>query len=148
MKHISWYSFFLVAIFLFAPALMAETEGTLHGELLSAPQGKQAETIINLAGRDGNVLSIVVTHAIVEYDASAADQTKPAGSALVPGAEVAVTAMLDPQSGEWTASRIQVIPNHAGEFEADYGDVFTEGHSTAPNTVAAPSKPVNNSRTI
>ncbi len=101
--------------------------------------------MIYLMGRDGNVRRVVVARAVIVYDATvpAGDRHQPARRALVPGTEVRVTALVDADSGEWTASRVEVIPNHAGEFEDDYG-----GDSSGPDQVTAPRGPIADSQTI
>jgi hypothetical protein len=143
MKTIQWS--LLISVLLLSSGLWAATEGTFRGELVRAPQGKQAEPTIYLKGHDGKVREVLLTNAVAEYDdaVAAADREQPAARALVPGTEVRVTAFLDPQSGEWTASDVQVIPHHAASFEDDYGE-----NGTGPDPVTAPSKTVIDSRTI
>jgi hypothetical protein len=79
-------------------------------------------------GRDGNVRRVIVVNAAIVYDPQvpAADRTQSARRALVPGVEVRVTALVDASSGEWTASRVEVIAHHAAQFEDDYGDDGTQ----------------------
>jgi hypothetical protein len=143
MKNIQWYT--LIPVLLLGSGLWAATEGTFRGEVVNAPQGKSAELAIYLKGHDGNVREVLLTNAVVEYDdaVAAADRSVPAARALVPGAEVRVTALLDAQSGEWTASQVDVILHHAASFEDDYGE-----DGTGPDPVTAPSTPVNDRRSI
>ncbi len=72
------------------------------------------------------------------------ERRQPAGKALVPGTEVRVTALVDANSGEWTASRVEVIADHAAQFEDDYGD----GSATPPDQVTAPSGIAMATRTL
>src|SRR5208282_907022 len=119
MKIIQRFS--LISVLLLSTGLWAATEGTFRGELVRAPQGKPSELTLYLKGHDGNVREVLLTHAVVEYDdaVAAADRVEPAARALVPGTEVRVTALMDAESGEWTASQVDVIPNHAAAFEDD-----------------------------
>jgi hypothetical protein len=144
MKRLGLHS--LIAVLLLASGLWAETQGTFRGEVVRAPRGERSPGLLYLMGRDGNVRRVVVARAAIVYDAAVpiADRRQPAGRALVPGTEVRVTALVDASSGEWTASRVEVIANHAGEFEDDYGD----DSITAPDQVAAPREPAITVRTI
>lgn len=144
MKRLGLHS--LIAVLLLASGLWAETQGTFRGEVVLAPRGERSPGLLYLMGRDGNVRRVVVARAAIVYDAAVpiADRRQPAGRALVPGTEVRVTALVDANSGEWTASRVEVIANHAGEFEDDYGD----DSSTAPDQVATPGEPAITARTI
>lgn len=144
MNRQLWYSLISAMVLLLTSGLWAQTEGTFHGELVAAPQVKQSGETIYLSGRDGKVRSVEISHAVVEYDdaVAAADRTAPAANALLPGTDVRVTALMDPKSGEWTASEVEVIPHHAAQFEDDYG---VDG--TGPAPVAAPLTPTINTRT-
>jgi hypothetical protein len=129
---------------LLCSGLRAETEGTFRGDLVRGPEGKQAAETIYLKGHDGNVRSVVVTHARFGYDE--ADASAKRGStiiALVPGTEVRVTAEMDAQSGEWTASRVEVIPGHAAQLEHDRG-----ADGSGPDPVTANSAPVPDRQVI
>jgi hypothetical protein len=75
------------------------------------------------------VRRVAVVRAAIVYDATVPKDEQrrmPAQHALVPGTEVRVTALVDAQSGEWTASRVEVIAQHAAKFEDDYGDEDTD----------------------
>jgi hypothetical protein len=122
MKRTAWYT--LIALLLLSPGLRAQSEGTFDGKLVSAPQGKQPGLEIYLKGPDGNVRLIMLTHAIVKYEdvSVAADQKTLASEALVPGTDVRVMAVFDAQTGEWTASSVDVILHPAAKYEDDYGD--------------------------
>lgn len=139
MKRIAWFS--LIALLLLSSGLWAETGGTFRGDLVRAPQGQQTPEAIYLQGHDGRVRCVIVAHAVIAYDAGAAptDQRQPARLALVPGTEVRVTAEMDAQSGEWTASRVEVIPGHAAQFEDDYG---ADGSVPDPVTANSTSMPI------
>jgi len=127
------------------PEMRAETQGTFRGEVVAAPRGERAKGLLYLKGHDGNVRRVVVVRAAIVYDAAvpAGDRAKPAKLALTPGVEVRVTALVDADSGEWTASRVEVIANHAAEFEDEYGE---DGNS--PDEVTSPGNPVADTRTI
>jgi hypothetical protein len=142
MKRLGLHS--LIVVLLLASGLWAETQGTFRGEVVRPPRGEWSSGLLYLKGRDGNVRRVIVTQAAIVYDAavSRGDRRKPAGKALVPGVEVRVTALVDANSGEWTASRVEVIANHAGEFEDDYGE------DGAPNQVTAPQEPTVDLRTL
>jgi hypothetical protein len=143
MKQIKWFS--LIVLLLLSTGLWAETQGTFRGDLVEAPQGKQSAEKIYVQGHDGNVRSVVVTHARIGYDEAnaSANHGGPTIIALVPGTEVRVTAEMDAQSGEWTASRVEVIPGHAAAFEDDYGEDGSE-----PDPVTTSSTPVSDRRVI
>jgi len=135
MKQIA-YSF--IALLLLSSGLWAQTKGTFLGDLVGAPAGKQAADSIYLQGSDGSVRCVIVAHAVITYDTGGApaDRSRPARFALVPGTEVRVTAAMDAQSGEWTASRVEVIPGHSAKFEDDYGEDYS-----GPDPVTAASAP-------
>ncbi|MGA3125952.1 MAG: hypothetical protein ABSD13_04500 [Candidatus Korobacteraceae bacterium] len=142
MKRLGLHS--LIAVVLLASGLWAESQGSFRGEVVRAPRGESPE-MLYVMGRDGNVLRVVLAHAAIVYDATAQGgvRSQPARKALAPGTEVRVTALVDAGSGEWTASRVEVIANHAGEFEDDYG---IDG--SGPDQVTAPRGPAADSRTI
>ncbi len=144
MKRLGLHS--LIAVLLLASGLWAETQGTFRGEVVLPPRGERSPGLLYLKGRDGNVRRVIVARAAIVYDAAvpSSNRRQPAGRALVPGTEVRVTALVDAASGEWTASRVEVIANHAGKFEDDYG----EDGSNAPDQVTAPRESMIDSRTI
>lgn len=144
MKRLGLHS--LIAVLLLASGLWAETQGTFRGEVVRPPRGERSPGLLYLKGRDGNVRRVVLVRAAIVYDASVPirDRRQPAGRALVPGTEVRVTALVDANTGEWTASRVEVISNHAGKFEDDYGD----DDSTAPDQVTTPRETMIAARTI
>jgi hypothetical protein len=136
----------LIAVLVLASTgLWAEAQGTFRGELVSAPRGERSAGLLYLLGRDGNVRRVVVTRAVVEYDSavSSEDRSQPARRALVPGTEVRVVALVDSESGEWTASRVEVIAHHAAKFEDDYGP-----DGSGPDQVTTSTGPEIPSRTI
>ncbi len=135
----------LLTLGLFSSGLWAETQGTFRGEVVRPPRNERSAGLLYLLGRDGNVRRVIVTRAAVDYDAAvpAGDRTQSARRALVPGTEVRVTALVDAESGEWTASRIEVIAHHAAKFEDDYGE-----DGSGPNEVTTPRDNAVDSRTI
>ena len=127
MKQAGWKSLIAVSVLAWgflSTGLWAQTQGTFRGEVVHAPKGERSSGLLYLKGRDGNVRRVVVEHANIDYDAAVAagDRLQPARRALVPGTEVRVTALVDAESGEWTASRVEVIAHHAASFEDDYGE--------------------------
>lgn len=136
----------LIAMVMLASGLWAETPGTFRGEVVQPPRAERASGMLYLVGNDGNVRRVVMAHAEVVYDAmSGADaRSEPARKALVPGTEIRVTALVDAESGEWTASRVEIIANHAGKFEDDYGDDGSGG----PDKVTGSKEPMIYARTI
>ncbi len=144
MKRLGLLS--LIAVLLLASGLRAETQGTFRGEVVNPPHGERSAGLLYLRGRDGNVRRVIVARAAIVYDAAvpSSERRQPAVRVLLPGTEVRVTALVDADSGEWTASRVEVITNHAGKFDDDYG----EDGSNAPDKVTAPREPMLDSRTI
>ena len=129
---------------LFTSELSAGAQGTFRGEVMRAPQGEQSTGLLYLMGRDGNVRRVVVARAVIVYGSSvpSGERILSARKALVPGAEVRVTALVDAKSGEWTASRVEVISQHAAESENENGDDDT------PDDVTTSKEPTILSRTI
>jgi hypothetical protein len=147
MKQIRLAS--LVALLLLTPGvstsvLWAGAAGTFLGEIVSPPRGETSAGLVYLMGRDGYVRRVIVARAAVVYDTSvpSGDRTQSPRKALVPGAEVRVTALVDAKSGEWTASRVEVIAHRTSDSEDDNDD------STAPDEVTSPSETTAVSRTI
>jgi hypothetical protein len=135
----------LVALLLLTAGLWAETQGTFRGEVVSPPQGERSAGLLYLMGHDGNVRRVVVAQAAIVYDATvpSGERVKSARKALTPGTEVRVTALVDAKSGEWTASRVEVIAHHAAQFEDDYGE-----DGNAPDEVTGRDGQVVTMRTI
>jgi hypothetical protein len=142
MNQIKWFS--LITVMLLSSGLWAATEGSFRGDLVQAPQGKKSAGTIYVQGHDGNVRSVMVNHATIGYDEAYAESRRGSAMlALVPGTEVRVTAQMDAQSGEWTASRVEIIPGHAAAFEDDYGP-----DGSGPDPVTTPSTPVSDKLVI
>lgn len=141
MKRLGLYSG--IAVLLLASGLWAETQGTFRGEVVRGPRGERSANLLYLMGRDGNVRRVIVTQAAIVYDSAVptGERVRPARQSLVPGTEVRVTALVDATSGEWTASRVEVIAHHAAEFEDDYGGDGRGGPDevTSPNVAAVAS---------
>lgn len=118
--HFWWIAVFLLSL---ATAMQASTNATLSGELAGGLRHSNGQVFFYLRAWDGNVRPVVITHAIDEYapSTSAEERRLPAERALVPGTDVEVTAHMDAQSGNWTASRVVVILHHAAHFAHDYG---------------------------
>jgi len=128
----------------FISEVRAETQGTFRGEVVAGPRGERATGLLYLKGRDGNVRRVVVVRAAIVYDAAvpAGEREKPARMALSPGAEVRVTALVDANSGEWTASRVEVISNHSVKVDDDDSD------ENAPDEVNSQRNEMTDLRTI
>jgi hypothetical protein len=135
----------VIAVFLLASGLWAETQGTFRGEVVPAPRGEHSTDLLYLMGRDGNVRRVVVTKSAVVYapNVPKKERNRPARRALVPGTEVRVTALVDATSGEWTASRVEVIAHHTPKFHDDDGE---EGSSS--EELIAPRERRVDARTI
>jgi hypothetical protein len=148
MKRMGLYSLSAVLLLssgLFTSPVRAGTSGTFRGEVVNPPQSERSAGLLYLLGRDGNVRRVIVARAAIVYAATVptGDRLRPARRALVPGAEVRVTALVDAKNGEWTASRVEVIAHHAAEFEDDYGE-----DGTAPDEITAPRETAVATRTI
>ncbi|MDR3765127.1 MAG: hypothetical protein P4M01_13645 [Acidobacteriota bacterium] len=92
----------------------AAPEAKLHGWLVAGPRAERAAGRVFLLGEDGAVLRVVTTRAAVVYShAVPRNEQRVMPTVLVPGAEVTLTAMVDPSSGEWTASRVEILKLHA-----------------------------------
>jgi hypothetical protein len=148
MKRRGLYSLMAVLLLcsgLFTSKVLAGTPGTFRGEVVRPPQGERSVGLLYLLGRDGNVRRVMVARAAVVYAATVptGDRLQPARRALVPGAEVRVTALVDAKSGEWTASRVEVIAHQAAEIDDDHGD-----DGSAPDEITSPRETTVASRTI
>jgi hypothetical protein len=148
MKLLRFYS--LIALVMLSSGLLtsearAASPGTFRGEVVEPPQGERSMGVLFLMGRDGNVRRVIVTRAAVVYAETVptGDRVKPARRALIPGAEVRVTALVDAKSGEWTASKVEVIAQQV----PDLGEENAEDE-TAPDEVTSPRDTVVASRTI
>jgi hypothetical protein len=127
------------------PEMNGQTQGTFRGEVVEAPRGERSAGLLYLRGRDGNVRRVVVVRAAIVYDptVAAAQGQKSAKRTLAPGMEVRVTALVDAKSGEWTASRVEVIADHVSDSE----DKDREDGS-APDEVDSPRRGSGGVRTI
>jgi len=133
-----------VAVLVLTSGLWAGAQGTFRGEVVRPPRGERSAGLLYLMGRDGNVRRVILARAAVVYDPGvpSGDRRQSARKSLVPGAEVRVTALVDAESGEWTASRVEVISHHAAEVDDD-GD---EGN--LPDDVTTPKETTIPRRTI
>jgi hypothetical protein len=141
----------VIAIMLFSSGLLtselrAKSLGTFRGEVVKPPQGESSGAQLYLMGPDGNVRRVIVARAAVVYAESVPTEArlKPARRALTPGAEVRVTALVDAKSGEWTASRVEVIAQHDADPEADKA----AEDEPATDEITTPRETVVASRTI
>jgi len=149
MKWLRVYSviaFVVLGSGLLTSEARAALPGTFRGEVVKPPQGERSFGLIYLMSLDGNVRRVIVTRAVVIYAESVpiGDRVKPARRALIPGAEVRVTALVDAKSGEWTASRVEVIAHQSADFEEEDND----GDDSATDEIASPRDTVIASRTI
>ena len=129
---------------LLTPRVLAGTAGTFLGEVVKPPQGERSLSLVYLRGRDGNVRRVIVARAAVVYAATVPteERQQPARKALIPGAEVRITALVDAKSGEWTASRVEVIAQQAAEVAVDRDD------DSLPDEITSPGDSTVASRTI
>ena len=144
MKRMGLYS--LIAVLLLASGLWAETQGTFRGEVVRAPRGERSAkpALPDGAGWQRAPRSCGARRIVYDAAVPTGDRHQPARRALVPGTEVRVTALVDADSGEWTASRVEVIAHHAAKFEDDYGGDGGSG----PDEVTSPSVTAVAARTI
>jgi len=140
----------MIALMLFSSKLLTSTAhaaspGTFLGEVVKAPQGERSVGLLYLMGRDGNVRRVIVTRAAVVYAETVptGDRVKPARRALIPGAEVRVTALVDAKSGEWTASKVEVIAHQVADLEEESSE-----EEASPDEIDTSREPVIASRTI
>ncbi|SRR6266702_2034236 len=135
----------LIAVLLLTSGLWAGAQGTFRGEVVRPPRGERSAGLLYLMGRDGNVRRVILARAAVVYDSGvpSEDRMQSARKSLVPGTEVRVTALVDSKSGEWTASRIEVIAHHASEVEEDNSD-----NGNPPDDVTTSKEPTIPWRTI
>jgi hypothetical protein len=147
-----WLRVYLVIAFvvlgsgLLTSEARAALPGTFRGEVVKPPQGERSFGLLYLMGRDGNVRRVIVTRAAVVYAETVptGDRVKPARRALIPGAEVRVTALVDAKSGEWTASRVEVIAHRVADLEEE----DNAGDDSATDEITSPRDTVIASRTI
>ena len=89
--------------------LLAGTPGSFRGTIVDAP-GSSGKNWIYVQGRNGTARRVEISRADVSYDEDVpqANRVKDPSEALVPGAEVRVTAEQG-SDGEWTASTIEIL---------------------------------------
>ena len=101
-------------------ALLGGTPGVFRGELVGAPKGEQKAGWIYVVSRRAMVRHVNVEHAQVLYadEVPDAKRLKDASRALLPGAEVMVTAEQD-ESGAWRASEVEILVPSARQGERE-----------------------------
>jgi hypothetical protein len=116
----------LIAFFILmsSAASYAQSSATLCGDVLKTPHAERMRDVVYVQGQTGNVWRVELAHAEFVFDAAVEgkDRAKPARKAMVPGANIRVTAIVDAATGEWTASRVEIVPHHAAKFEDDYDE--------------------------
>ena len=103
--------FILLPLILAACAtLLAGTPGSFRGTIVDAPGSSPGKNWIYVQGRNGTARRVEISRADVSYDEDVpqASRVKNPSEALVPGAEVRVTAEQG-SDGEWTASTIEIL---------------------------------------
>ena len=103
--------FILLPLILAACAsLLAGTPGSFRGTIVDAPESSPGKNWIYVQGRNGTARRVEISRADVSYDEDVpqANRAKNPSEALVPGAEVRVTAEQG-SDGEWTASTIEIL---------------------------------------
>ena len=90
--------------------LLAGTPGSFRGTIVDAPGSSPGKNWIYVQGRNGTARRVEISHADVSYDEDVpqANRVKDPLEALVPGAEVRVTAEQG-SDGEWRASTIEIL---------------------------------------
>lgn len=95
-------------------AVFAGSLGSFRGTIIDAPQAGSGNRWIYVQGRNGMARRVEISHARVSYDESfpAAERRGKPDDALVPGAEVRVSAEQG-TDGEWKATRIEILKSAA-----------------------------------
>jgi len=90
--------------------LMASPAGSFRGTIVEAPQSSPGKSWIYVQGRNGAARRVEISRAKVIYDEDvpAANRASNPADALVPGAEVRVTAEQG-SDGEWWASTVEIL---------------------------------------
>ena|SRR5579863_1112034 len=88
----------------------AGTPGSFRGTILDAPAASSGTRWIYVQARNGMARKVEISHARVSFDETipAADRHGDPADALLPGAEVRVSAEQG-TDGEWKASRIEIL---------------------------------------
>ena len=98
------------AVALIAVLALAGTPGSFRGTVVDGPLVSSGKSWLYVQGRNGSARRVEITHARVIYDDAipAAERARNPQDALVPGAEVRVSAEQG-SDGEWKASRIEIL---------------------------------------
>lgn len=90
--------------------MMAGPEGSFRGTIVDPPQPSPGNNWIYVQGRNGAARRVEISRAKVIYDEDvpAANRASNPSDALVPGAEVRVTAEQG-SDGEWWASSVEIL---------------------------------------
>ena len=90
--------------------LQAGTPGTFRGTIVDAGSAASGKRWIYVQARSGTARRVDISHVRVTYDEQvpAGDRRNNPAEALVPGAEVRVTAEQG-EDGEWRASMVEVL---------------------------------------
>ena len=103
---------FAIFVFIVAgcAAMMAGPAGSFRGTIIDAPQSSAGKNWIYVQGRNGTARRVEISRAKVSYDEDvpAANRARHPADALVPGAEVRVTAEQG-SDGEWWASTVEIL---------------------------------------
>jgi hypothetical protein len=110
MRRLRMQFILLPLILAACAALLAGTPGSFRGTIVDAPQSGTGKNWIYVQGRNGTARRVEISRADVSYDEDVpeANRVKNPSQALVPGAEVRVTAEQG-SDGEWTASTIEIL---------------------------------------
>ena len=101
----------IVTFMALAGALVcAGTLGSFRGTIVDAPPANSGSRWIYVQARNGLARKVEISHARVTFDETipAADRRGDPAEALLPGAEVRVSAEQG-TDGEWKASRIEIL---------------------------------------
>ena len=110
MRRLRMQFVFLAAIVAASVTLPAGTPGSFRGTIVDAPNSSPGKNWIYVQGRNGTARRVEVSRANVSYDEDVpqANRVQNPSEALVPGAEVRVTAEQG-SDGEWKASTIEIL---------------------------------------
>jgi hypothetical protein len=110
----------VVALVLGLAVLASATPGSFRGTIVDNPNA--AKGWIYVQGRNGTARRVEISRAKILYDEDvpAADRRPKPEEALIPGAEVRVTAEQD-SDGEWHATQVEILKAAAGAERPNNG---------------------------
>lgn len=121
MRYLRFSMGAVLGVLILTVLSVAGTPGSFRGKIVENASSSPADkNWIYVQGRNGMVRRVEISHAHIEYDEDvpASDRSRTARQALVPGAEVRVTAEQG-SDGEWKASEIEILEPAAVQPSAD-----------------------------